>query len=52
MAKKEARSLATLVCTTCGLSNMHTTRHRDVARLQLNKHCSVCRDHTLHKEKK
>lgn len=52
MAKKEIRIMATLTCSKCGLSNVHTSRHRDVAKLLLNKHCTVCRDHTLHKEKK
>lgn len=52
MAKKEARNMALLVCTECGLSNVHTSRHRDTARLELKKHCKVCRKHTVHKEKK
>ena len=54
MAKKEARKMATLICEVCGLSNVHTERNstNTAERLQLKKHCLVCKKHTLHKEKK
>lgn len=54
MAKKEARDMVTLVCSVCGLSNVHTEKNstNTTEKLNLNKHCKVCRKHTLHKEKK
>ena len=55
MAKKKgARNMVLLICSVCGLSNVHSERNstNTQEKLQLNKHCKVCKKHTLHKEKK
>ncbi len=54
MAKSKAREMATLVCSECGLSNIHTQRNstNTAERLSLLKYCKVERKRTLHKEKK
>ncbi|MFA6081879.1 MAG: 50S ribosomal protein L33 [Patescibacteria group bacterium] len=54
MAKKEARKTAVMICSVCGLSNVHSERNstNTPEKLQLQKYCKVCRKRTLHKEKK
>lgn len=54
MAKKEARDTVLLICSVCGLSNVHSEKNstNTTERLNLKKHCKVCRKHTMHKEKK
>ncbi|MBK7402129.1 MAG: 50S ribosomal protein L33 [Myxococcales bacterium] len=44
----------TLVCSVCGSRNYRTTRLQEVGQkpLELKKHCSTCKAHTLHKESK
>ncbi len=53
---KDARDMATLVCTVCGQENYHTERNTNNTqnRLELMKYCNNkgCMKRTLHKEKK
>jgi len=52
MAKKPMRGVATLACTECKERNYRTEKNRrnDPNRLELNKFCPRCREHTLHRE--
>ncbi|MBE6160419.1 MAG: 50S ribosomal protein L33 [Lactobacillales bacterium] len=55
MAKKgENRELVTLKCTVCNEKNYRTPKNKKntTERLELNKYCSKCRQHTAHKEEK
>jgi len=55
MAKKKGvRIIVTLACTECKERNYTTEKNRrnDPARMELNKFCSRCRQHTLHRETK
>ncbi len=55
MAKKKGvRILVTLACIECKERNYTTEKNRrnDPARMELNKFCSRCRAHTLHRETK
>lgn len=54
MARKsnEARIIITLACTTCRERNYTSEKNRrnDPQRVELNKYCSRCRNHTPHRE--
>ncbi|MCP4427519.1 MAG: 50S ribosomal protein L33 [Chloroflexi bacterium] len=52
MAKKTVRNHVTLACTECKERNYLTEKNRrnDPSRLELNKYCSRCRRHTMHRE--
>jgi large subunit ribosomal protein L33 len=52
MAKKAVRSHVTLACIECKERNYITEKNRrnDPGRLELNKYCSRCRKHQLHRE--
>ncbi|NCF65835.1 MAG: 50S ribosomal protein L33 [Chloroflexi bacterium] len=52
MAKKAVRSHVILACTECKERNYITEKNRrnDPGRLELNKYCSRCRTHTMHRE--
>lgn len=55
MAKKgESRENITLKCTECNEKNYRTPKNKrnTPSRLELNKYCSRCQKHTLHKEEK
>ncbi|MBM3300895.1 MAG: 50S ribosomal protein L33 [Deltaproteobacteria bacterium] len=54
MAKKENRIVVTLACTECKERNYTTSKNRknDPGRIELNKFCPRCRNHTLHREAK
>ena len=55
MAKKKAvRTVITLECVECRERNYTTEKNRrnDTARIELNKYCSRCRTHRLHRETK
>lgn len=55
MAKKgENREKITLKCTVCNEKNYRTPKNKKntTARLELNKYCPKCRQHTAHKEEK
>jgi len=54
MAKKAIRRVITLACTECKEHNYTTEKNRrnDSSRLELNKFCPRCREHTLHRETK
>lgn len=54
MAKLENRQLKTLTCTVCKSQNYRVEKNikNTVERLELNKYCSKCKKHTLHKEEK
>lgn len=55
MAKKgEARENITLKCSVCGELNYRTEKNKrnTTERLELNKYCPKCRQHTAHKETK
>jgi large subunit ribosomal protein L33 len=43
-----------LVCSECLSRNYSTTKNKQTTktRVELNKHCSTCKKHTLHKESK
>jgi large subunit ribosomal protein L33 len=51
---KDVRPGITLECTVCKEHNYHTTKNRRNTqdRLELQKFCSKCGKHTLHKETK
>jgi len=49
---KDRREEFNLVCENCGEFNYSTTNVRQNDPVELNKHCSRCRKHTLHKQKK
>ena len=48
------RVKVTLACTECKQRNYVSKKNKknDPDRLEMNKHCKVCRKHTLHKETK
>ncbi|MGD8243853.1 MAG: 50S ribosomal protein L33 [Anaerolineae bacterium] len=52
MAKKPVRRVITLACTECKERNYATEKNRrnDPNRLELNKFCPRCGQHTLHRE--
>jgi large subunit ribosomal protein L33 len=52
MAKKGARVLITLACSTCRERNYHSEKNKtnDPDRLTINKFCPRCRKHTEHRE--
>jgi large subunit ribosomal protein L33 len=52
MAKKAVRSVITLACVECNERNYTTEKNRrnDPSRLELNKYCSRCQQHRLHRE--
>jgi large subunit ribosomal protein L33 len=54
MAKKEVRVIVYMACTECKERNYTTekSRRNDPNRLELQKFCSRCRNHTLHRETK
>lgn len=55
MAKKgENRALVTLKCPVCGEKNYRTPKNKKNTpeRMELNKFCPKCRQHTAHKEEK
>ena len=54
MARKAVRVVITLACTECKERNYTTEKNRrnDQARLELQKYCPRCRQHTLHRETK
>ena len=54
MAKNENRSYVTLVCTECKNENYMTSKNKKntTEKLEINKYCSTCNKHTVHKEKK
>jgi large subunit ribosomal protein L33 len=52
MAKKAARRVLTLACTECKERNYTTKKNfrNDPNRIELNKFCPRCGEHTLHRE--
>ena len=55
MAKKgEARDKITFLCPVCGEKNYRKSKNKrnTTERLELNKYCSRCQKHTMHKEEK
>ena len=48
------RVKVTLACTECKRRNYVTKKNKknDPDRLEMNKHCKLCRKHTVHKETK
>ena len=54
MARVEARPVIQLACTECKQRNYSTRKNKknDPGRLELNKFCPRCRQHTLHRETK
>lgn len=48
------RDLVRMICTECGEENYYTDKNKrnTPARLEKKKHCSRCRKHTLHREKR
>lgn len=56
MAKKGAREIIAMICTTCKSQNYVTDRNKvnmDVkgkGKLELNKYCNTCKKVTTHKE--
>lgn len=55
MAKnKENRENITLKCSVCNEKNYRTPKNKrnTTERLELNKYCSRCQKHTIHKEEK
>ncbi len=54
MAKAGNRQYKTLVCSECKNENYREPRNvkNTTERLELNRYCSHCRKHTVHKEKK
>ncbi len=54
MAKKGPRIRLMLACTECKERNYQTEKNRrnNPQRLELNKYCSRCRTHRLHRETK
>ena len=49
---KETRTTITLACPTCKERNYTTEKNRrnDTERLEFNKYCPRCRQHTVHRE--
>jgi len=54
MAKKAVRMVITLACMECGERSYTSEKNRrnDPNRLELNKYCSRCRSHKMHRETK
>ncbi len=54
MPKKSKENLIKLECSDCKRVNYFSTKNKKVIkeRLQIKKHCSWCKKHTLHKETK
>ena len=54
MAKRADRVLISLGCNECKERNYHTEKNKrnDPGRMELNKFCPRCRQHTLHRETK
>ena len=54
MAKKNVRMVITLECVECRERNYTSEKNRrnDPSRLELNKYCSRCRTHRMHRETK
>jgi large subunit ribosomal protein L33 len=52
MAKKGAREIVGLICSSCKSQNYVTTRNKInmEAKLQIEKFCKTCRKKTSHKE--
>ncbi|MDA1256684.1 MAG: 50S ribosomal protein L33 [Chloroflexi bacterium] len=52
MAKGGPRESITLACTECLERRYHTSKNRrnNTTRLELNKFCSKCRSHQMHRE--
>ncbi|BCW98781.1 MAG: 50S ribosomal protein L33 [Armatimonadota bacterium] len=50
----DIRVVITMACTECRARNYATTKNRrkQTERLELKKHCPVCRKHTVHREAK
>ena len=50
----DIRVVVTMACTQCKARNYATTKNRrkTTDRLELRKHCPVCRVHTVHREAK
>lgn len=52
MATKGNTMQTALLCTVCNKMNYQTLRNKkNTPKLELKKHCSQCRKHTLHKSK-
>jgi large subunit ribosomal protein L33 len=53
-SKKGNRIIITFACTECKERNYTSEKNRknDQARMELNKYCSRCRSHKLHRETK
>ncbi|MBE0410469.1 MAG: 50S ribosomal protein L33 [Anaerolineales bacterium] len=53
-SKKDVRPVITMACTICRERNYTSEKNRrnDPGRLELNKYCPRCRQHTLHRETK
>ena len=54
MAKVGNRNLVTLVCAECKEENYRVSKNKknDPERLEINKFCKRCGQHTAHKEEK
>jgi large subunit ribosomal protein L33 len=54
VAKAENRPVIALACTTCKERTYSTrkSKRNDPGRMELNKFCPRCRQHTLHRETK
>ena len=53
MAKVGNRQHKTLVCSECKEENYRVEKNvRNTDKLEMNRYCSRCRKHTVHKEKK
>ncbi|MRR29546.1 50S ribosomal protein L33 [bacterium] len=52
--KKGVRPIITLACSECKERNYTSEKNKrnDPNRLEMNKYCSHCRKHTLHRETK
>ena len=48
------RNAVTLACTECKSRNYQTNKNKknDPDRIEFNKYCKFCKDHTVHKETK
>jgi large subunit ribosomal protein L33 len=53
-SKKDVRPVITLACSECKERNYTTEKNRrnDPGRMELQKYCSRCRKHTMHRETK
>jgi large subunit ribosomal protein L33 len=54
MARSEAREYVSMECTACGSRNYRTQKRAkgQTYKVEVQKFCSRCRRHELHKEKK